>query len=162
MLVSNWDNKDVRDAKRGSNTEILQYPLGNGTEDRYLINDWGASMGKWGGYFRREKWDYKGFKKQTPQFIKGVRGCTMVWGFSGQHTKDFMEGIRTGHVRWLMEYLGRITDRQLREGLQASGAEPKEVETFTAMLRQRVTQIEYYLNGNPYLSGSPKLNGKSK
>ena len=27
MLVSNWDNKDVRDVARGSNTAIFEYPL---------------------------------------------------------------------------------------------------------------------------------------
>src|SRR5262249_54225920 len=37
MLTSNWDNKDVRDVKRGSNTAIYQTKTDGGREDRYLI-----------------------------------------------------------------------------------------------------------------------------
>ncbi len=45
MLLSNWDNKDVRDVARGSNTAIFQYRLADGArEARYLIIDWGATM----------------------------------------------------------------------------------------------------------------------
>jgi hypothetical protein len=142
MLVSNWDNKDVRDVKRGSNTAIFQYPIGSGMEDRYLVTDWGATMGKWGGFLGREKWDCKGYTHQTPDFIKGVKGDFLVWGYSGQHTKDFTEGIRISDVRWLMQYLGHITDEQLRIGLQASGAEPDEVECFTQAIRERINQMK--------------------
>jgi hypothetical protein len=142
MLVSNWDNKDVRDVKRGSNTEIFQYPLSNGAEDRYLVTDWGGSMGKWGGYLGRSKWDCKGYNQQTPSFVKGVKGDNFVWGYSGQHTEDFREGIRIGDLRWLNQYLGRITDDQLRDGLQASGAPPEDVACFAKAVRERINQIK--------------------
>jgi hypothetical protein len=142
MLVSNWDNKDVRDVKRGSNTAIHRYPLNNSFEDRYLVTDWGGSMGKWGGYLSREKWDCKGYTQQTPDFVKGIRGDFFVWGYSGQHTKDFTEGIRIADMRWLMQYLGRITDDQLRAGLQSSGASPDETECFTRAIRNRINQIK--------------------
>jgi hypothetical protein len=141
MLVSNWDNKDVRDAKRGSNTAIYRYPLNDGAEDRYLVTDWGGSMGKWGGYLGRGKWDCKGYAQQTPEFVKGVQGDYFVWGYSGQHTEDFKENIKIGDVRWLMQYLGRITDDQLRAGLQASGASPDDLQCFARAVRERIEQI---------------------
>jgi hypothetical protein len=142
MLVSNWDNKDVRDVKRGSNTAIFQTPTEGGVEDRYMITDWGGSMGKWGGFISREKWDCKGFQSQTKDFIKGVKGDEIEFGYSGQHVSTFKGGIRTSDVKWLMQYLGRITDDQLREGLKASGATPEEVETFTRSLRERINQLK--------------------
>src|SRR5262249_15744647 len=74
MLVSNWDNKDVRDVRRGSNTAIFRTPTDGGLEDRYLITDWGGSMGKWGGLISREKWDCNGFRGQTRDFVKGAKG----------------------------------------------------------------------------------------
>ncbi len=144
MLVSNWDNKDVRDVRRGSNTAIFRYPARDGAGDRYLVTDWGATMGKWGGYLGREKWDSRGYTDQTPDFVKGVKDDFFVWGYSGQHTKDFTEGIRTSDVRWLLQYLGRITDDQLRAGLEASGATPAEVERFTKSIRERIGQMESY------------------
>lgn len=142
MLVSNWDNKDVRDVKRGSNTAIYQYPKGETTEDRYLVTDWGGSMGKWGGYTSREKWDCRGYTQQTPKFVIGIRGDYFVWGYAGQHTKDFTEGITISDVRWLLRTLGHITDDQLREGLQASGATSEEVDCFARAVRDRINQLK--------------------
>jgi len=146
MLTSNWDNKDVRDVKRGSNTAIFRYPAklsSDGTaEDRYIVTDWGGSMGKWGGYTSREKWDCKGFKNQTKDFIKGVKGNFVQFGYSGQHTEDFKNDIKVSDVKWLLQYLGGITDAQLRDGLQASGATPEEVECFTQSLRDRINQLK--------------------
>jgi len=146
MLLSNWDNKDVRDVKRGSNTAIFRYPAkateSGEAEDRYIVTDWGGSMGKWGGYTSREKWDCKGFKNQTKDFVKGVKGDLVQFGYSGQHTDDFKSDIRTGDVKWLLQYLGRVTDDQLRAGLQASGATTDEVECFTQSLRDRINQLK--------------------
>jgi len=146
MLLSNWDNKDVRDVKRGSNTAIFRYPAkateSGIAEDRYLITDWGGSMGKWGGYLGREKWDCKGFQSQTKDFVKGVKGDLVQFGYSGQHTDDFKNDIRVSDVQWLLQYLGRVTDAQLRAGLQASGAAPEEVECFTQSLRDRINQLK--------------------
>lgn len=137
MLVSNWDNKDMRDAGRGSNTAIFQYP----NEARYLVTDWGGSMGKWGGFLSREKWDCRGFTSQTKDFTKDVRNGEVRFGYSGQHTSTFTRGITTADVKWLLGYLGRITDKQIRDALQASGATPEEVDCFTGSLRDRIGQL---------------------
>jgi hypothetical protein len=142
MLVSNWDNKDVRDIKRGSNTAIFQTPTEGGLEDRFLITDWGGSMGKWGNFISREKWDSNGFQGQTREFVKGVKGDEIEFGYSGQHSSTFKGGIRTSDVKWLMQYLGRVTDDQIRAGLKASGATPAEVGAFTQSLRDRINQLK--------------------
>ncbi|MDX2041607.1 MAG: hypothetical protein SF097_10170 [Acidobacteriota bacterium] len=142
MLTSNWDNKDVRDVKRGSNTAIFRTPLKNGVEDRYLVTDWGGSMGKWGGFLSREKWDCKGFSSQNKDFVKGVKGDLVQFGYSGQHTDTFKNDIRVSDVKWLLQYLGRLTDDQIRAGLQASGATSDEVECFTVALRDRINQLK--------------------
>jgi hypothetical protein len=143
MLTSNWDNKDVRDVARGSNTAIFEHRLGDGTvEARYLIIDWGASMGRWGDPFTRSKWDSAGYEAQTPQFVTrdGDDG-SLRWGYVGQRTDDAREGITPADVRWLSCYLSRITDAQLRAGLRASGATAEETDRFTRALRSRIEQL---------------------
>ena len=45
-------------------------------------------------------------------------------------------------MRWLCRYLGRVTDLQLRDGLQASGATPEEADCFTRAIRDRITQLQ--------------------
>jgi hypothetical protein len=142
MLTSNWDNKDVRDVKRGSNTAIYQTPTENGMEDRYIVTDWGGSMGKWGGVLSREKWDCSGYAGQTKSFVKGVKGDLVEFGYSGQHSTSFKDDIRKSDVQWVLQYLGRITDQQLRDGLQASGATAEEVPCFTAAIRDRINQLK--------------------
>jgi hypothetical protein len=138
MLVSNWDNKDVRDVSRGSNTAIFVVPGKNGkNEAHYIFTDWGGSMGKWGGVLGREKWDAKGYAKQTADFYKGGQ-----FGYKGQHTSDFANNIPPAHVAWVAQYLGRITDQQLRDGLQAAGATPDEVSTFAPAIRDRINQLK--------------------
>lgn len=137
MLLSNWDNKDARDAGRGSNTAIYQFP----GEKHYLVADWGGSMGKWGGVTSREKWDCKGFADQTGDFVKGIKDGEIDFGYSGQHTSTFSKGITSADARWLIGYLGRITDAQIKLALAASGATPEETSCFTSALRQRIGML---------------------
>jgi hypothetical protein len=143
MLVSNWDNKDQRDAGRGSNTGIYVYALPDRqSETRYLFTDWGGSMGKWGNYFSREKWDCRGFASQTKDFIKGVKpGGFVEFGYSGQRTSDVSEGITAQDVRFVYKFLGQLSDDQIRDGLRASGATEEEVDCFVNAMRERLTQM---------------------
>jgi hypothetical protein len=142
MLTSNWDNKDVRDVARGSNTAIFEHRLPDGTiEARYLVIDWGASMGRWGDPFTRSKWDCEGFAAQSPQFVAGVENDLVKWGYIGQRTDEARECITVADVRWLYQYLARITDDQLHAGLHASGATTEEAECFTRALRARLEQL---------------------
>jgi hypothetical protein len=143
MLLSNWDNKDRRDVARGSNTAIYVTRVSRWTrEAQYLIVDWGGSMGRWGGTIvTRGRWDAEGFAAQTPQFVTGVANGFVQFGYSGQRTGDARANIRVKDVEWLCRYLGRITDRQLRAALDASGATPEEAESFTASLRTRIDQL---------------------
>jgi hypothetical protein len=148
MLTSNWDNKDVRDVGRGSNTAIFEHRLADGSiEARYLIIDWGASMGRWGTPFDRSKWDAAGYEAQTPDFVAGVEDGFVRWNYIGQRTDEARAGISVADVRWLYGYLGRITDEQLRAGLSASGATAEETERFTRAIRLRLEQLERVSTG---------------
>jgi hypothetical protein len=143
MLLSNWDTKDRRDVARGSNTAIFEHRVSRWRhEARYLITDWGGSMGRWGGTIvTRGRWDPAGFEAQTPQFVTGVDHGTVSFGYTGQRTADVAIGITTRDVAWLHGYLGRITDSQLRDTLEASGATADEIEQFARSLRDRISQL---------------------
>ncbi len=143
MLLSNWDTKDRRDVARGSNTAIFEHRTSRWRrEARYLISDWGGSMGRWGGNIvTRGRWDPAGFAAQTPEFVTGVNDDIVHFGYAGQRTADVAYNIPPAHVRWLHGYLGRITDAQLRDALQASGATDDEADTFARALRERIDQL---------------------
>jgi hypothetical protein len=141
MLTSNWDIKDARDADIGINTAILDYSQGGQEEYRYLISDWGGSMGKWGTPgIERDKWDCEGYTKQTPDFVKRVKNGVVEWGFSGWH--DINDGITVDDVRFVADRLGRLSAAQIRATLEASGASPEEVTCFSAAIANRIEQLK--------------------
>ncbi len=147
MLVSNWDNKDVRDVARGSNTAIFEYRIGALREARYLIIDWGASMGAWGSHaLSRGRWDAQGFAAQSEHFVLGEEGERILWGYKGQRTADAVADISRRDVQWLYKYLGGITDEQLAAGLRASGGNESEIAEFTRALRVRLDRLNDIAN----------------
>jgi hypothetical protein len=138
MLFSNWDNKDARDTRKGSNTSILEYTDGRRV---YFVNDWGQSFGAWGRMFGRDNWRCEPYRAQTSHFVAGVASGLVRFSYGGAHTDDFKNDIRVDDVRWLMKYLGRITDAQLRIGFKVSGASTQEEECFSRALRDRIEQL---------------------
>ena len=64
------------------------------------------------------------------------------WGYVGQHSELLKDGVKPGDVRWLMQYLGRVTDDQLRAGLLSSGASEKETESYLKGLRIRIAALQ--------------------
>jgi hypothetical protein len=143
MLTSNWDTKDTRDMDWGVNTAIYR-TAGHGRvlEFLYAVDDWGASMGRWGNAFKREKWDCEGYAAQTPDFVKGVKDGFVVWGYTGKNTNDITKGIPVSDVGWILQYLARIGDRDLETVLENSGAEEEEVPCFRQAIRERIRQLQ--------------------
>jgi hypothetical protein len=140
MLASNWDTKDARDLP-DSNLVVLLDRRSPG-RSLYVSDDWGASMGRWGGFFERDKWDSAGYQKQTKDFVKGVKAGVIEWGYGGKHEEDIKNGITTEDVRWLLQHLSPITDDELKAGLRASGASEPDVDSFSRSIRDRIRQLE--------------------
>jgi hypothetical protein len=70
-----------------------------------------------------------------------MRDGKVTWGFTGTNN-DVREGISVQDAGWLLRYLGRITDDQLRAALRASGADPAETACFTKAVRQRISALQ--------------------
>ena len=98
-------------------------------------------MGNWGKYFTRSKWNADSFMKQSSDFVTWQDG-ELRWGYVGQHSDLLKEGVKPSDVRWLMQYLGRVTDDQIRTGLLSSGASEKETETYLKGLRIRIGALQ--------------------
>lgn len=140
MLTSNWDVKDVREGRVGSNTAVLEYATPGGVEARYVISDWGASLGRWGGPLLGTKWDCDGYSEQGPELVT-AEGSELRWGYRGFHTDEIASGVTRVDVGWLMQYLGRVTDAQIRTALEASGARSAEADCFASAIRARLERL---------------------
>lgn len=139
MLVSNWDNKDQRQSfKLGSNMGIMR--AGN----RYLffVDDWGRSMGNWGRGLGRSTWNAEDFHKQSLRFIKRLEGRKIEFAYTG-HNTGMRNEISTADARWLLRYLSRLKETQLRQGLVSCGASPEEAALYTEALRMRIQALQY-------------------
>jgi hypothetical protein len=148
MLLSNWDDKDAtdidptgRDKKGDSNLGIFQEGTGPDLRYEYLVADWGRSLGKWGKPPLHTAWDCKGYSSQNGDLVESVDNGILKWGYSGHHTGRVIDDIRVTDVQWLMQYLGRISDDQIRRGMAASGATPPEMECFLSALRERIERL---------------------
>lgn len=138
MLVSDWDDKDARDAeKRGTNTSIYQY----NSLFYYFIDDWGGAMGRWGKYWNRSKWNADKFLKQSEDFV-AIRNNEIRWGYVGQHSSLLKQGVKPTDIRWLLRTLGRVSDDQLRVGLASCGASNEETEKYVRALRIRIGALQ--------------------
>ena len=104
-------------------------------------------MGKWGGVFGRSKWDCKGFSGQSKDFVKGVSGTVVEWGYSGQRTDSVTSGITVADVKWIMERLGKISDRQIQDALEASGATASESSCYASAMRTRLERLKAVAGG---------------
>jgi hypothetical protein len=87
------------------------------------------------------KWDCNGFADETDDFVRLRQNGALQWGYGGKHRKDLVD-ISASDVQWILKYLGRITDDQLKRGLAASGATPAETDGFARALRLRIQQLQ--------------------
>lgn len=141
MVTSNWDNKDQKDAFRGSNTKIILFENGSNVEARYMVTDWGASMGRYGGFFARNKWDPEGYATQSPEFVSKA-GNQLEWEYQGQYGKTFWSSVKPEHATWVANYLDKITDEQLRSVVLYVNGTPQDAENIVKGFRQRVQQLK--------------------
>lgn len=144
MLLANWDNKDARVGGSGSgpNTAVFELRRPAGPEFIYAFTDWGAGLGSiLGGYSSRSNWRCAEYSTQSAGFVQRVETKQVVFQYDGAINPGFRTGIPPAHVVWLMRYLGRITDTQLRAGMKAAGASDADADCFTRALRVRIEEL---------------------
>jgi hypothetical protein len=114
MLLSNWDIKRA-------NTAVVE--AGGYRYD--AVVDWGASMGVSQDRTARSKWDCEGFAKQSQNFVQEVGDGFVTLNYSGKERHVITTNIRVEDVKWYVDRMGKLTEAQIRAGLQAAGATPQ-------------------------------------
>jgi hypothetical protein len=145
MLLSNWDAKDARNGQEDANTAVFRIPRpssGGGPELAFSVDDWGSTLGSWGGPWRSDRSDCAGYTRDTAHFVEGVENGEIQFGYSGKHQDDLKRGITVADARWLLAWLRPVTGEQLRLGLQVSGATPRQTGCWVHSIRNRIEQLE--------------------
>jgi hypothetical protein len=141
MLTSNWDTKDSRNGA-GSNTGVIPAASGISSTPRYAVVDWGASLGRTGSLFKRNRWDWEGYRLETRNFVRLGSDGRLRWRYKGRHGDDITAGVGIEDVRWILRYLSRISDEDLKTGLAASGASEPVAREYARLIRQRIVQMQ--------------------
>jgi hypothetical protein len=133
VMINNWDMKD-------DNNEILAMrgdTTGEG-ELRYIISDLGASFGKTGGIFSRNRNNPDSYEKSD--FIKKVNGEVIDFNYGGKNQKLF-ENLTVADAAWLSTWLKRLSDEQIKDAFRAANYSPEDVDTLAAAFRARANAL---------------------
>ena len=101
--------------------------------------------------------DAAGHQEQSKHFTRLAAGQTIAWAYWGKHDKDITAGISAADVRWLLTYLSRVADDDLRAGLRASGATDSEIDIYTRSIRARIAELQRVSRSVPADTGATML-----
>ena len=146
-LINNWDLKEVINAIY---TEKGQGP-------RYMVSDLGASFGETGNTLTRSKSnpdDYSDTKfiqkvtsKQVDFYLSSRPLPLLVFNVpyyaSRTHMQDIVKDIPLAHARWLGKLLAALSDEQIRDCFRAAGYAPDSVESYSAMVKERIADLSH-------------------
>jgi hypothetical protein len=137
VLFNNWDirtsqNKVIEDKATGQ-----QY---------YIISDLGASFGKLGSNSLPIFWRLgrsigkpNGYAKTS--LVRGVKNGQLKLSFKGKHASIF-EGVTVAQGRWLADQLLLLRDDQIRDAFRAADYSPADVNTLTAAVKKRISELD--------------------
>jgi hypothetical protein len=92
------------------------------------------------------KWDLDAFS--GTRLVKGVKDGRLQLVYRGLAGSE-LESVPLEHARWFAGLLGQLSDQQLRDALQASGASEAEVEGYSAKLRERIRELQTAVDDSP-------------
>lgn len=131
-LINNWDLKD-------DNNRILLVPGTNGQNElHYIISDLGATFGKTGGLFSRNRNSPESYAKT--KFVEGVDGSRVKLAYGGKNSELF-KNISVEDARWIGRQLARLSDKQISDAFRAANYNETEVRMLTDAVRARITQL---------------------
>ncbi len=152
-LINNWDTKN-------SNNEILRehgYGAGDPREDVYVVKDLGASFGSTGVTWQRAGTDgnleayrrSKFISKVTPSYVDFATPSRPFFMdvfyppdfFMRIHMRWMGKRIPRADVHWVGQLLVQLSPEQIRDAFRAGGYSPEEVEGFSKIVEDRISQL---------------------
>ena len=147
-LVNNWDLKDENNAIQDGRTNH---------SSRYMVRDLGASFGttgfgwSWTGgkgnlkSYRRSKF----ISKLTPKYVNfGTPSrptilyfCNVPGLIKRLRMRWIGRQIPRDDAKWMGTLLAQLSPDQIRDAFRSAGFSPEEVEGFSTVVQQRITEL---------------------
>jgi len=141
MLLGNWDYTL-------GNTVALRLPLANGdVEERYLVSDLGSTFGRMrgGAKLAPSRWNLEEFSHT--KYLNGLVLGRLEFNTPLLGAKPL--SIPIEHARWVAAMISQLTDAQIRQAFEASGASADDIAAFSVEVRKRITDLQAALGKNP-------------
>jgi hypothetical protein len=143
-VINNWDLKDQNNAiERGDHGS------------RYVVTDLGASFGTTGFGWKGSKGDLKSYRHS--KFISKVRAKDVSFGTPSRPAILYFPNlpglvmrlrmrwigrhIPREDAKWMGSLLAQLSPDQIRDAFRSAGFSPEEVEGFTAVVQQRISEL---------------------
>lgn len=133
VLFDNWDIKDTN-----NRIVVAQNDQTGDIEQRYIISDLGATLGKTGGIISRTRNQPADFVKA--KFIDEIKGNHVDFHYSGKR-KDVFRDITVDQAKWIGQILSRLSDEQISDAFRAANYSSQEVEMMTGAVRARINEL---------------------
>lgn len=141
LLLNNWDFKT-------SNNKIYEGEGGNGVGRRYVVRDLGASLGRTSqpwllrlpGFVRflqGTKNDIEGFESQG--YVRTNESGQIEFDYKGNYG-DLVRHVTAADVRWVCQWLDRLSDRQLRDAFRAARYDDAITTRYVTKIREKIAQ----------------------
>jgi hypothetical protein len=145
-LVNNWDLKNV-------NNSVYR----DGSQRVYMVSDLGASFGSSGRAFPADRAKDNLNSYSHSKFIRRMRLDTVDFEvpappallyvfnpkeyFMRVHLEHLGRNVPRTDAKWLGQLLARLSPKQFQDAFRAGGYSPEEIEAFSRILRERITEL---------------------
>ena len=141
VMLNNWDWKT-------SNNKIYEITKDGQTQQIYVVQDLGASLGKtdyprWLAWFpsrglgQGSRNNLADFEAQG--FIKRVSGEQVEFYYRGIHP-SLLDLLTTRDVIWVAGWMDKLSDTQWHDAFRAAGYSDEESRRFVAKLKSKVSE----------------------
>jgi hypothetical protein len=124
---------------KNSNNTLYEHRVGDMAEPWYVVRDLGTALGQT-GRLAPLRGDADAFAGDP--FITGVEDGYVSFGYRGWHQELIRDRITAGDLRWAVELLSQLTDRQWRDAFLAAGYTPAVADRFIVAIQSRILEAE--------------------
>ena len=133
-LVNNWDLKNANNRILSLHNEEA-----GRNELHYIVSDLGATFGKTGGAFNRNRNRPQDYTKT--KFIVGVRNNTLQFDYHGKNS-EILRDITVEQAKWIGNLLSRLSDQQISDAIRAANYSPADAQLLLATIKARIDELK--------------------
>lgn len=133
VLLNDWDLK-----VQNNRVLLVRDEATGNSELRYIVSDWGATLGKTGNTITHNRNSPKDYAHT--RLVKKVEGNSIIFDFHATHA-NILRNVTVSDAKWLANILSQLSDQQISDAFRAAHYSPEEINVLTRTLRARIDEL---------------------